>query len=836
MPQKSVTFKAQGLYTYPNQFSAPEGAFSDCLEVFCDRPGVVENARRRVTYQTPTLDSTYTGFDLSFPILQGVGSTSPFTNTASTLTQQFKPEINNHGYAGQLVNVTSTTSANWGTPGSRVKSVFEANNNIFCAQGGAIGSDLEQNAHANGALIRYTSDNTFLARGCGMPEAPVPGWSIDITNYGIGTFPTPIDGATWGMDIDGSDPMQRAYRVLFLYKDANGNLIRGAPSGRLLVYHPVDDFNVIVFGPGTCSAGLAIGDIVQLYASEITPAGPDEPSDDMRLVYEHIVTSTDITNKWIAIQDQSPDDWRGEALYTNDTEDGIAMAEQPPPPAAHAKYFKNVAWYAGVSWPGYSSVVLNFLGIDAVQTGGSATTLDIFGLFTLTAVTSEDITAGHFLAASWYGTPAQNLAEMCKSICRCVNYLSAGNVLAVYATPPGATSETIIFKYFGVAPLGVSGNANGMQSSCLWPQTASITATNLVSGTPFTSPVLPVTSTYPQTGARLYFSKEEQPEAVPEDNYVTVGSPAVPITGLAYLRDSMFVFKPEGLFRVTGTDASSIKVESFDATVRMYGSMFTSIAAGGNQIFALCNQGVVSITETGVKIISHQIENLIRPFQNAPQPLAGPGQPIHSAPRWVVSGVASETERKYFLQVGMTTSNCAVYCYNFIENTWAKIAPVDTSHSSCLVVNSPQESNCQDYVLFNDTNSATIKTLVRADNPDSVSGPNSDSATWTYSLCPGGDSTELKRFYSVKVVILGSTTTSPFSITFTSDTGATSTTVTPTVYNNTTINVQVPQAHALCGRLTLQLNGPTSGGSGVGSFMVSEVKATYDYAGEWTVK
>ena len=180
------------------------------------------------------------------------------------------------------------------------------------------------------------------------------------------------------------------------------------------------------------------------------------------------------------------------------------------------------------------------------------------------------------------------------------------------------------------------------------------------------NPTIGVTSTDRQTLStnevrpnRVYFSKYQQPEAVPLVNYFDVGPRDKRIQRIIALRDALFIFKEEGIYRVTG-DVSPFTIQDFDSSVFIRG--IDSARALNNQIYALTSQGVITVTDTGVEVISRNIENIFTQITR-------PGYAYETA----TFGVAYETDRAYLLftvQNKEDTTATVCYRYNTFTKTW----------------------------------------------------------------------------------------------------------------------------------------------------------------------
>lgn len=166
-------------------------------------------------------------------------------------------------------------------------------------------------------------------------------------------------------------------------------------------------------------------------------------------------------------------------------------------------------------------------------------------------------------------------------------------------------------------------------------------------------------STNENRANRIYHSKFQQPEAVPLTNYFDVGPRDKEIQRIISLRDALFVFKEEGIYRVTG-EVAPFLVQEFDSSVYLRG--VDSAVVLNNQIYALTSQGVITVTDTGVGVISRNIENI---FSN----ITRPGYTFKTS----TFGVSYETDRAYLLFTvfeSEDTSATVCYRYNTFTSTW----------------------------------------------------------------------------------------------------------------------------------------------------------------------
>jgi hypothetical protein len=156
---------------------------------------------------------------------------------------------------------------------------------------------------------------------------------------------------------------------------------------------------------------------------------------------------------------------------------------------------------------------------------------------------------------------------------------------------------------------------------------------------------------------RIFFSKRDQPEAVPRLNYLEVGVPNFPILRVVPLRDRLFVFKGDGIFTISGE--YPFRADLVDDTVRLVSP--DTVAAVNNSLFALTDQGVVAITDGGVRVVSRPIERTLLPYtQNlSGEPMAEKG-----------FAVSYEADRQYILWPGGEYDDA--YVYSAVGGVWTK--------------------------------------------------------------------------------------------------------------------------------------------------------------------
>ncbi len=388
---------------------------------------------------------------------------------------------------------------------------------------------------------------------------------------------------------------QRAYRAVLCLKDANNNLIQGAPSGRFTVSNTTGgtrDVQCVIYLPPQ----ITTSHFVQLYASTIVATTVD-PGDELRLVLEYFPTSTDITNGYVTLSDITPDAFRGSDLYTNASQDGIASANDEPPLGRDLVWFQNKLLVA--NYTDKHTMTLQMLG-----TSGMTTQTITLGGVVFTAGTAETVSTGTFqvykTGGGGYtdaGTQSLNVESTAKSLIKVINqYAASTSLYAFYDSgvddPPGKIR--IIERAIGGSQFTVICSASAMGSSF--------------------SPAIPTSgSTYASVADRrvnqIRVSKEGEPEHMPKARNIIVGGEDEEIQRIIALRTSVIVIKDHSIWRLTECEPGDAEPVFLDNTCSISGR--DSAAVLNNTVFMLSDQGFVAITDNGIQIVGRPIENRV---------------------------------------------------------------------------------------------------------------------------------------------------------------------------------------------------------------------------------
>jgi hypothetical protein len=171
---------------------------------------------------------------------------------------------------------------------------------------------------------------------------------------------------------------------------------------------------------------------------------------------------------------------------------------------------------------------------------------------------------------------------------------------------------------------------------------------------------------------RIYYSKTNQPEAVPIVNFFDVGSADKKILRIVALRDSLFVLKEDGLYRISGD--IPFQLELFDNSFITIAP--DSVAVSNNVVYAWTTQGVQALTEGGAysSPISRPIDNLLLKTQS------------YTNFKTATWGVGYESDNSYIVFTVTERADevaTIAYRYSTLTQTWTTYDKTNT----CGIVN-----------------------------------------------------------------------------------------------------------------------------------------------------
>ena len=441
----------------------------------------------------------------------------------------------------------------------------------------------------------------------------------------------------WLAGIAGTNTV--AYRCVWARYDLNNNLVIGAPSGRIYASNSLGSGNdraveLTVYIPDDITTDY----FCQIYRSAVTDAAT--PSDELQLVYEVFPTSTDITNGYLAtITDITPESLRGAALYTNATQEGLAFQNDQPPLAKDIAVFRDSTFYANTT-----SKHRYYLTLISASSMSNDDTLSIGGI-TYTAKASETIASGYFKLFT-AGSASQNIADTATSLVNVINQYASSTVYSYYLSSGDDLPGKMLMEERSIggaafvitASVGTYWSPTGIPTS---GTTETSTNDNYVNG--------------------LSWSKTGQPEHTPIVNSARIGSEDAAILRIVGLKDSLIIFKSDGIFRLTGY-YPSFDVELLDSSAKLIGSETPSIL--NNEIYCLTDLGIIRISDS-VEIISLSINQELIEIINKNTSLISTTS----------FGQGYETDKKYYLFLPETSADLSpnfAYVYNIFTNSFVK--------------------------------------------------------------------------------------------------------------------------------------------------------------------
>ena len=599
----SLQVAIKGLYLNPSTFgdNAPPGALTIANNVVIDRPSVVATRR---------------GFDNSFYTLpsDGIRSLFQYNNTKIMNT------TDNDLHVDKLSNgVFSLYTGTYVVPDpaneeSRIRGIEVNKNFYFITENGTYRLD-----HIDGE-----------PRQAGAPPG-LSGTAVTLGSSGFLANNTRI-----------------AYRVVFGYRDYNQQLVLGAPSSRFIVANSsgTSTNTTITFQVPKEIQANPVDYFFQVYRGNASPDLITEPDDEMALVYEDIC----IASATITINDITPVALIGAYLYTNQGQDGILQANYRPPWALDICTFKQYAFYANTRTLQTSPLTLIAAGASngpqAMVPGNTITFTpnEFAGVpFTLTAVSGGNNTALGWFNVSNTGDPGYDIQVTAMNIALVTNAFGNNEFLTGYYTSTDSD---------------LPGQMR-FDRLTLVPDAFTITTNNI----DCFEQAFPVTSTNDTRPNRIYYSKFNEPEAVPVVNYMEVGSANQPIRRIVPLRDGVMVLKDDGVFRISNA-APPFTITPIDYNVRILAA--NTAAELDNNVYFLSDQGVVALSDSDAQIMSFVLDRTI--IENT-SPTLFPNL------RGIAWGISYQSDRKYILfmpATGSDTQAAQQYVYNHLTQVWTR--------------------------------------------------------------------------------------------------------------------------------------------------------------------
>lgn len=598
-----------GLYTYANTVGqVPAGAMVAALNVVIDRPGVVETRRGFTPWGTTLAGTINKLFPYQNRLIAHHGTTLSYDSDGN----------------GTWVDYTGTFAP---ITGEKIRAV-EINQNLYMTTNNGI----------------YKLDSLT-----GNPYAAGVGPALDTT--------VALTGSS-GFLTDGN---QCAYRITWVWTDANGNVIEGNPSPSVTVKNNVGggatrNVNVTFTVPGFVTTSF-------YYRVYRTQQGTATPGDTMYLAYTAQPTSGQISALAVTVTDTTPDSLLGTLLYISPGAQGQFQTNDVPPLAKDMCSFQGMTFYANCSTRQQFYLTLIAVGSPSGIQVGDTIALVGTSTHTYTGASSNNFASQQFKVDT-SGTVSQNIDNTARNL-----------VSAINQDPSNTEFYCTYLTGYNQLPGQILVYARNLSQSTFYAQSSR--------GGAF-SPTLPTSgTTYASSNNTvlngIYVSKVGQPEAVPAINLIFIGAGANSASYTVYrlkaLRDAVIVETKGGVFRITGTTPSNLTVQPFDTTVVLYGNETADVL--NNSVYSFTTQGVVSVTESGSQIMSRNVEGDML-MLSAPS--------VFTKFSTLAFGLSYESDRKYILFLTDSTTatySTLQYVYNWITQSWTQWSLAAT----CAVIN-----------------------------------------------------------------------------------------------------------------------------------------------------
>lgn len=437
----------------------------------------------------------------------------------------------------------------------------------------ALNSEVLKYATGGGDLYVTTANGVLLADGVtGTLRIPGVPRAYDIVSEG--TFSTSAADSPWlpaGYSV--------AYRAVWGRNDSEGHPIFGQPSGRVVATAPSTGgpFSPVLVIPLPPEISVASGNYLRIYRTSPVLGGAD-PGDMQFLVYERAVTASDVTNAEINFTDVDSQGG-GEPLFTNGDRGGESNNRVRPPIAHDLTTYANRMWLANTQDRQRAQIRI----IAPAPSGGAR----------LYIGTESYLLQGDLVA----GTASQRIeAEARRLVLDIHDTSTAYN--AYYVSGPYDPPGMVVIERRGLADpaFTLQTKSNLGVPNAAWA--ATITP-NLFA--PYSS----VANIYKN---RVQYSIDGLHYAFPLSNALSVGAEEAEILRIVALRDSLFVFKEDGLWKITGR--GPFYVEQVNSTCRLIAP--DSIAVVDNTIFGIADSGVIAVSEAGVDTISLPVDDIFK--------------------------------------------------------------------------------------------------------------------------------------------------------------------------------------------------------------------------------
>lgn len=401
---------------------------------------------------------------------------------------------------------------------------------------------------------------------------------------------------------------------------------------------------------------------MQLYRSgtqaPILSSGITAATDNMQLAYEATI-GTSVTQ--VTIVDIAPDATLGTDLYTAPRQGGAISAKYPPPVASDVCIYESTLLLGDCYLP--AALDSQLLGVStsisaslrALQPGDVIQIVANGVTFTFTAISGGVPTANQFLIVTGTGSITNDIYRTV------LNLSQAVNRKFIAPTVPPATPTTEAVTLLSTSALGsMGGNFRVQTSNGLGTFNIMYVPAN-GQPSPFTTALNGSEIEPTRQQNVLYYSQPSEPEAVPLLNFIPVGQSNTQIQRILPVPGACIIFKPEGIYQLTGTDSSNFRITILNTTAQLLANETAVVLQ--SSVIAFTNQGVVTVSQGGVQITSIAINQTLLDLVQLPAFAA------------TSFAVAHEAERRYIVWVPTTSTDTLptqAYAYNVLTNAWTR--------------------------------------------------------------------------------------------------------------------------------------------------------------------
>jgi hypothetical protein len=667
----------KGLYLQPNTFAVPAGAMETALNVVCAYDGVSKKRRGFYDINTPTTDclGLFVYLDRIINIqsnkisnLNGGTETSNGSVSVTTVTPRAAQSNGNFYFTTNfgvfnIENITDTARS------TGVPPALELNGRLLTGYGTTpIKGDPET---VLGTQVAYrvlfgrkdANKNVLLSSPSDFLVMTNP--ATEVPKTGVLQFSIPEEIR--------SSSLSYFFQVYRSSQSAADD-ISPAADFKLVIEQPLtstDKTNGFVVFVDTI-LDIFLGAF--LYTNENSQEGELQANDrppfatDLTLFKGYMLYSNtrsrdklllDIVNvgnlqngQYVTITKQAT----GRRLYALT---GVANDLVTATSVSFASTLISVTYAAHGFSTGFVVNVVNAVGTGTLPSGNytitvtGANTFDFTAASAPTTLTSLDFegvsnTGGFsFFKLETALSPAENIDVTARAFVKAINRNTAYGIYARYISDIAGVSGKMVL-------LGKEAFNDTTYSFTLTAETT-LHGSGFFPALPTSgSTVISESDAYPHN---ISVSKYNEPAAVPATNSFFVGSQNSKIRRIVALRDSVIIFKDDGIFRLSGDSIADFSVTSLDTTVFLKAD--SSVVTLNNKAMALTTAGVVEVTDTAAAIVSRNIEIPIVAI-------------LTSDLASTTCAVAYESERLYILTTRLPneTTPTVVWVYNYVTQQW----------------------------------------------------------------------------------------------------------------------------------------------------------------------